>query len=191
MKHGYAIGPLLQSHVLEFGSDQLFGRGIELVRTLLPAAMTSASQSQRLMQYFGDLEEMEQILQTPGFEVSSEISPVQPAVLYIEADGGFLRTDEGFNETKVGRLFSGDGRKVVSLDNEVVNKRVALENSDFTAHTGHYQDFVNRLDSLIAAHRKKSPQAHLVAISDGADWIASWLRENYPDAAMILDFSTQ
>jgi hypothetical protein len=188
MKHGYAISPLLQSHVLEFGSDQPFGRGIELVRTLLPAAKTGASQSQRLMQHFGDLEEMEQILQTPGFEVSSQTSPAEPAVLYMEADGGFLRTDDGFNETKVGRLFSGDGRKVISSENEVVNKRVALENSDFIAHMGHYEDFVNRLDPLIAAHRKKSPQAHLVAISDGADWIASWLRETHPDATMILDF---
>jgi hypothetical protein len=49
MKHGYTISPLLQSHVFEFGSDQPFGRGIELVRTLLPAATTGASQSQRLM----------------------------------------------------------------------------------------------------------------------------------------------
>ena len=56
------------------------------------------------------------------------------------------------------------------------------------AHLGYYGEFTQRFEPLVAAHQAQRPAAQLVAISDGADWIAGWLAKQYPEATVILDF---
>lgn len=174
--------------MLEFSNVQPFKRAMELLQTAIPSAQVSASQAQRLVQHFGHLEEMEEVLQSPGFNMADDASSQAPHVLYLQVDGGHLLTDEGYRETKVGRLFGGHHIKRVSSDNEGITIRNELDKSDYMAHLGNYEDFTGRLNPLIRNHLNTYPKTKLVAISDGAEWIATWLAKDYPQAEVILDF---
>ncbi len=186
--HDIAVTPLLQSHILEFSNALPFQPAMSLLKTALPSARLSASQAQRLAQHFGGLEETEALLQSPGFDIPEPSAEGGESVLYIQADGGHLLTDNGYKETKVGRLFCGQHIKQVSSDNEDVMLRNKLECSDYLAHLGHYKDFVARLNPLIDNHLRKHPHAKPVVVSDGADWIEKWQSKCYPHAKVILDF---
>ena len=188
VQHDIAITPLLQSHMLEFSSNLPFKRAMDLLKTAIPSTKVNASQAQRLMQHIGHLAEMEQLLQTPGFEPSATSEDDDSDVLYLEVDGGHILTDEGFRETKVGRLFSAQHINKVSSENEDVILRSELSESDYLAHLGHYKKFVKRFNPLVRNHLELRPNSALVAISDGADWIAHWLNRDYPQATVILDF---
>jgi len=144
------------------------------------------SQSQRLMQYYGDLDEIEKELVERGFE-AEESSKKGNEVLYVQVDGGHLLTDEGYRETKVGRVFKGSHLKQISSDNEVVELRNKLEQSDYLANLGYYESFTKRFNLLIENHLQMN-NYELVLISDGAEWIANWQLQRYPFAIMILDF---
>lgn len=192
-RHSFAISPLLQSHVLEFSNDQPFERAMALLQTALPCAQVNSSQSQRLMQYFGNLEQTEAILITPGSgfhsaDSSAEQTDASGNVLYVQVDGGHLRTDEGFRETKVGRIFASHHRIQKSSDDEQVRRRMELTSSDYLAHLGTHTEFCERFDALLCSHIGQAPQRQMVAISDGAEWIAGWLANRYPQALAILDF---
>lgn len=190
IRHGFAITPLLQSHLLEFSTDLPFERAAHLIKTAIPSARTSSSQAQRLTQYYGNLEQTEQLLQQPGFGTCSqnEAEASQAKLLYVQADGGHLSTDEGYRETKVGRVFAAQQIRKISSDCEGVMMRNSLEKSDYLAHLGSHAEFTARLNPLINAHLKSNPDARMIAISDGADWIASWIKRDYPEAVIILDF---
>lgn len=61
------------------------------------------------MQHFGNLEQVETILITPGSgfhmaESSQKQTEESGIVLYVQVDRGLLRTDDGLGETKVGRI---------------------------------------------------------------------------------------
>lgn len=187
-RHSFAITPLLQSHLLEFSNELPFERAVSLIATAIPSAGVSASQAQRLVQHFGGLDEIEQLLQRPGFGGQESVHGPTTEVLYLQADGGHLSTDDGYRETKVGRLFAGHQIEKVSSDNEGVSLRNRLESSDYLAHLGTSAEFIERINPLVAAHRQNHPEARLVAISDGADWIASWIKRDHADAVIILDF---
>jgi hypothetical protein len=175
--------------MLEFANAVPFKPAMSLLQTVLPAARLSSSQAQRLVQHFGALDEMEELLQSPGFSIPVPAEAGSgKSVLYIQADGGHLLTDDGYKETKVGRLFCGQHIKQVSSNNEDVMLRNDLEHSDYLAHLGHYKDFVARLNPLIENHLMKHPHAQPVVVSDGAEWIEKWQSECYPQAEIILDF---
>ena len=190
MQHGFGLSPLLQSHILEFSSDVPFERASELLNTVLPDLEMSSSQCQRVVQHFGSLEAVEEVLNTPGFDYDEvkEEACGQDRLLYVEVDGGHIRTDDGFRETKAGRVFGHHLRYQKSSDYEGVNLRMALKQSDYLAHLGNCQDFVRRFEVLIDNHIKQTPDVQLIAITDGAEWMERWLEEKYPDAILILDF---
>ena len=188
INHRFAITPLLQSHLLEFSNDLPFERAVSLLSTAIPSAQVSSSQAQRLTQHFGGLDQMEELLQSPGFGADQTQGTPAVEVLYVQADGGHLSTDDGYRETKVGRLFAAHQVKQISTDHEEVNLRNRIDCSDYLAHLGTHTDFINRLNPLIKAHLENHPKAKMVAISDGADWIASWIKRDFPKALIILDF---
>ena len=138
------------------------------------------------MQHFGQLPGVEEALLRPGFTCKADD---EPATLYAMVDGGHLLTDEGYRETKVGRVFAAEHLQQVSTDEEQVKCRMRLERSDYLAHLGHYRDFTARFDRLLKSHLEQAPAgSKLVLLSEGADWIARWQRRTYPEAIMILDF---
>ena len=161
-----------------------------LLQTALPAAEVGSSQSQRLTRHFGNLPDVEEILSSPGFDFDEPATEQQQSekILYVQVDGGHLRTDEGFRETKVGRVFGGHQLTKISSDNQDVKRRMELASSDYLAHLGNHFEFTCRFDSLVRAHLRHAPDVQMVAISDGAEWIANWLLTEYPAAIVILDF---
>lgn len=174
--------------MLEFSNALPFERGMALLKNVLPSVKAGASQAQRLVQHFGQLEEMEQLLRTPGFTLAEQSAESAPDILYTQVDGGHLLTDDGFRETKVGRIFAGQHIRQISADNEGVNLRNRLEESDYLAHLGYYEEFISRFNPLIDNHLKANPDSKMVIVSDGADWISRWAARDYPDAQVILDF---
>lgn len=186
MAHNFNVSPLLQSHVLEFGSQLPFDRAMKLLNTVLPKVNMGSSQCQRLMQYFGELNAVEGQLLEKGFEADQPGHETKE-VLYAQVDGGHLLTDDGYRETKVGRIFKGSHIGQVSTDNEGVGLRNKLGQSDYLANLGYYRSFTKRFDELINSHLQTDKYT-LVLISDGAEWIANWQLGKYPSAVMILDF---
>lgn len=165
---------------------------MELLNSVLPAVKMGSSQSQRLMQYYGDLEEIEAVLTSPGFNTAEcqwgGATPPEAPVLYVQVDGGHLLTDDGYRETKVGRIFAGHHIQRTSSDLENVGLRNMLSASDYLAHMGNHKEFSARFDKLVEAHLQQNSNAKMVAISDGAEWIGKWLTETFPSATIILDF---
>lgn len=167
-----------------------------LLNTALPAVDIGSSQAQRLVQHYGNSAAVEDLLASPGFKLDSsneqkiavEEKDTARPILYVQVDGAHLLTEEGYQETKVGRIFGG--QHIVQKDSgyEDVIPRNALAESDYLAHLGYYKDFTKRFDLLIEAHLAQSPKAQMVVVSDGAPWIANWLKEHFPQARLILDF---
>lgn len=186
MKHSYNISPLLQSHTLEFAYQLPFTRAMKLLNTVLCRVNMGPSQSQRLMQHFGALEEVKEQLKDRGFDPIPS-KEKQKQTLYAQVDGGHLLTDKGYRETKVGRIFKSSAIEQISTDNEVVNKRNQINQSDYLANLGHYKSFTKRFDPLLENHLS-TDSYQLVLISDGAEWISNWQVKQYPKATMILDF---
>lgn len=186
MEHNFCISPLLQSLTLEYAHQLPFKRAMDLLNSACPRANMNGSQSQRLMQYYGNLEETEEELQRPGFE-QQESAKNEDEILYALVDGGHVLTDDDYRETKLGRIFKSSQIKQISSDNENVIRRNELERSDYIANFGYYKLFTDRFDPLISNHLDGSNYT-LVLISDGAEWISNWQLEKYPNAVMILDF---
>lgn len=82
-------------------------------------------------------------------------------------DASMLFTDQGWQETKLGRVFA-DVHADVSAGPQAF---------EYVAHRGHYSGFTpcfkRRLPSNSAAQK--------VFITDGAEWIGNWLAAAYPD----------
>jgi len=185
MEHTLCMSPLLQSHLLSFSQRLPFTEACNLLNEVLEECGANASQSQRLMQYFGCDELVEAELSESGFVAKD--NETSAAIVYSQVDGGLILTDEGYKETKVGRIFSGDGIEQISSENLSVEKRNKLSNSDFIAEMGSHTSFFERYTPLLQAHVEKAPSAELVCISDGARWIENWQKEYFPQAVCILD----
>lgn len=190
MEHSFHISPLLQSHILEFAQHLPYKRAMQLLNSMLCRTNVGSSQAQRLMQYFGTLSQVEEQVKAPGFEpvdVKNSTLDHQKEVLYAQVDGGHLLTDDGYREVKVGRIFKHDAVKCISIDNQQVNKRNQVEQSDYLANLGYYKYFTDRFDELLQNHLS-TQRYELVLVSDGATWISKWQQERYANAIMILDF---
>jgi hypothetical protein len=93
------------------------------------------------------------------------------------ADGSFLLTGEdGWKETKVGRLFEGKDNFPVSDGRQMIHQ------SSYCAHLGNHREFIAKFDSLIGE------KTNLVFIADGAKWIWNWIEEHHAQSVQILDF---
>jgi hypothetical protein len=98
--------------------------------------------------------------------------PVSTASVYAEVDGSMLLTDEGWQEVKLGRVFSRDAQ----------SGEADLTQSAYCAYLGSYSPFCERFERLLPACKD------IIFISDGAEWIKQWLDRSYPNALQILDY---
>jgi len=182
MEHSFKVSPLLQIQTLEFAYQLPYDRAMKLLNTVLPRANMGASQAQRLMDYYGSSEELQNALEERGFAIENA-----KEVLYAQVDGGHLLTDDGYQETKIGRIFKGADIRMISSENQLVDKRNKIERSDYIAHLGHFKNFTSKFETLLDNHLEQGSY-DLVLISDGAAWISNWQQQKYPKATMILDF---
>lgn len=100
-----------------------------------------------------------------------------PQLHYVMVDGSYLMSrEEGWVETKLGRVFQADDHLAIS------DKRAVIRASEYVAHIGGYQAFCEKLSPRL------DQLTRLVFIADGASWIWKWVQDCYPDGVQILDF---
>ena len=103
-------------------------------------------------------------------------------VTYATADGLMLLMEEGYKETKLGRIFGADAL----IASAVVDRGGQITSSDYVAHAGSWSAFWAKWHVHLQAVVAQGSE--LVFLSDGVVWLHEKLQEAYPDSVMILDF---
>ncbi len=140
------------------------------------------SQIDRLTKYYGaaispDLDQV--ALDQPMALQEAIVEPV--GVVYAQADGAMLLTDEGYKEAKLGRIFAA-----TALRSSVVEERGGhIDSSLFVAHLGASSEFMAKFECQLAPH--KALGQDLVFISDGSVWLRQMMENSCPKATLILD----
>lgn len=169
----FNISPLLQSHLLVLTQELPYTKAHELAALLLGKTL-SRSTLYRLTQHYGQAIEAD-LTQAPKSAAASG------EVVYALADGLMLLMEDGYRETKLGRIFPAK----TLTPSTVKDRGGQITGSDYVAHVGSWPDFWAKwqvhLSAVVAAGNE------LVFISDGVLWLYQQLRESYPDAVMILD----
>ena len=139
-----------------------------MAQTLLGLPIAS-SQIYRLTNHYGAAIEAD--LDQP---VVTDQPPT--GIVYVQADGGMLLTDEGYKENKLSRIF-----KATALKKSPVEDRGGhIESSLFTAHLGNATDFTAKFRPHLDGYKPLG--ADLVFISDGALWLRQLMTTHYPQA---------
>ncbi len=156
------------------GQHTCYQQASEILEKLL-GTQTNAMQIHRLTTRYGTL--VGELLEhTTEDEVLQE-----DQVMYAQVDGGMLLTrEQGWQEAKLGRVFSSQTRYVST------SERGAVHHSEYVAHLGNHQDFEAKMSVVTDKYEPLADR--LVFISDGAPWIANWIHAAYPKASQILDY---
>lgn len=172
---GSRTSPYLQAKLTLLGCEHVFSDVPPLVESLLGIEVNQ-SQVYRICQQAA-IEAQQMPLDAPSDKLA-EIQSNQEEIVYGMADGSLLSTDDGWQETKVGRVFKA--RPVA----ESSPAKWQMEVSEYVAQRGHYREFTAKFEQLLPP----DSACKKVFISDGAQWIAHWLWESYPKAVHILDY---
>lgn len=124
----------------------------------------------------------EQISQ-PLAEPINQPDLVEDEVIYGSMDGSMILTDSGWQEVKLGRVFSSKSR-LVAGDKADGQTRIKL--SSYSAHLGTVQEFIPKFEASLGAYKTQPEQ--LVFITDGAIWIQHYIAKVHPKATHILDY---
>lgn len=173
--NGFGISPLLQEKLVYLGQFEVYDQAAELAQSLLGINISS-SQIYRLTNHYGQAIEPDLKQMDIGYE---KFNPED--VVYAQADGAMLLTDNGYKENKLARMFSAD-----ALKGSVVEDRGGyIESSLYVTHLGSSSDFTAKLKPHMDRYKRLG--SNLVFISDGAIWLRQMMEEHYPDATLILD----
>lgn len=171
-EHGFQISPFLQERICYVGQEAVFAEASTMLRELL-GVVVSAKQIERLCHYFGEhLEETQDACEAPAWSGSGPV--------YGMVDGSMVLTREtGWREIKLGRLFAEEAH-----ERGENSQRGRITGSVYTAHLGHYEAFLSKWETELAAIEKQ----RLVFIADGAQWFWDWVGATHPEAVEILDY---
>lgn len=188
---GSRTSPYLQSKLVLLACEEVFGQVPALVESLL-GVKVSQSQVYRTAQRAAFVAD-ESVLDEPSDSLSEQLSCPSQTV-YGMVDGSMLATDQGWQETKVGRVFALEPLQVSSLHTsqpaqvaQATDKQESkpeLGPSEYVALRGNYEEFTQKFEQLFppdATCRK-------VFVSDGAGWMSKWLLDKYAGATHILDY---
>ncbi len=172
--NGFSISPYLQEKLIFLGQQEVYQQAGEVVEKLLGLSV-SVSQIYRLTTYYGqaieaDLDQIE----------TKEVA--KPGVIYAQADGAMVLTEEGYKEHKLARIFPATALR----ESAVEDRGGHIESSLFVTHLGSAPDFSRKL--RIQLDEYKPLEQELVFISDGAIWLRQLMEQHYPQATLILDF---
>ena len=157
--------------MLYVGQQTVFEEGSQLLAQLL-GVQVSGKQIERLCHYFGER------LEVDKQEAAASFSATE--LVYGMVDGSMVLTrEEGWKEIKLGRLFS-----TTSHERGHEDQRGRIHSSVYTAHLGHYQDFLSKWERELAPVEKK----RLVLLADGAQWFWDWAEEHCRESLQILDY---
>lgn len=174
---GNRSSPFLQEKLALLGCCEVF-RGVpKLVESLL-GIRVSESQTYRVCCAASEALS-EETLNSPSSALSDLIEDSQEQ-MYGMIDGSMLFTDDGWQESKVGRVFKATPKPVA----EKAKPSWKMIHSEYVAKRGHYAAFTEEFERLLPP----TSACEKVFITDGALWIGQWLSKQYPKATQILDY---
>lgn len=172
--NGFGVSPYLQEQLVYLGQLETYEQASEIGEKLLGLAI-STSLIYRLTTFYGQAIEAD--LDAPLLE---ELDPSE--VVYAQADGAMILTEEGYKENKLARLF-----KASDLKESVVEERGGhIQASLYTAHLGPVEGFTSKVRPHLDPYQALG--ANLVFLTDGALWLSGLIQTHYPQATLILDF---
>ena len=157
---GTRISPYLQELLALAGATDVYAAAPALLERLLRIDV-SPSAVYRVSRAVGE-----------ALPEAALLEPVADEPLYLQVDGSLILTDLGWQEVKVGRVFTRDG----------ATGEGHLHTSQYCAVLGGHTAFEQQIEQLVPAARD------VVFLSDGARWIEAWAERTYPQAVKILDF---
>jgi hypothetical protein len=169
----FGISRYLQTTLCFIGQSKVFEEASVILNKLSGVEM-SGMQIQRVSEYYGSL--LDPAIERNIPSVIPQLEVKADEHVYVMVDGSMLHTQEGWKETKLGRVFTED--KVL----KVSEKRAEIRESIYVSHLGSVDTFFPKLERHLVNYHKK------VIMGDGAKWIWKWAEDNYPGAIQILDF---
>lgn len=171
--NGFGISPYLQEKLVFLGQLEVYDQAAQVAQTLLGLPISS-SQIYRLTNHYGAAIETD--LDQPV------VTHPADEIVYVQADGSMILTDDGYKETKLSRIFEASSLK----QSPIAGRGGHIESSLFTAHLGTAIDFAPKLKAHLDAYKPLG--ADLIFISDGAVWLRQLMTAHYPHATLVLDF---
>lgn len=172
--NGFGISPYLQEKLVFLGQLEVYDQAAQLAQKLLGLSVAT-SQIYRLTNHYGAAIEADlgQPMATP--------KPPE-TVVYAQADGAMLLTEQGYKENKLARLFGASSLR----ESPVLDRGGHIESSLYVAHLGGVTDFKAKFKAHADGY--KALGKNFVFISDGAIWLRQLMSADYPDATLIVDF---
>lgn len=160
----------MQDLACYIGQSVPFDEGSELLSKIGGIRLTD-KQIERISHHYGAaLEGLEEEEYLPRAEDKTQhYAMMDGSMVYIRGE------EEGWKELKLGRVFAAS-------DAYQAKERGTIHKSQYVAHLGGHEDFLEKFDKLI------HPKTDLVAISDGARWIWDYWTTFRPEAIQILDY---
>ena len=172
--NGFGVSPYLQEQLVYLAQLEPYEQASEIAQKLLGLPI-STRLMYRLTSYYGQAIEADLNEPLPEQLAAEE-------VVYAQADGAMLLTEEGYKENKLARIF-----KASDVEESVVEERGGkISTSLYTAHLGTALDFSTKLRPHLDG--SKALGGNLVFISDGAVWLRHLMQTHYPKATLIIDF---
>lgn len=173
---GQRMSPYLQEKLVLLGSEHVFGVIPALAESLLGINLSASGAFRACQAVSQQIESAD--LQTPSCQLATRLADPDQTV-YAMVDGSYLLTKEGWQETKVGRVFGA----YPYCDLETKTLEWNLGESEYVAQGGHYSGFTPAFEQLFPPQSA----AQQVFLSDGGNWIGPWIAKTYPEAVHILD----
>lgn len=172
---GSRTSPLLQEFLVLMGCEHVYEKVPELLGKLLGITVSTSQTYRSTLRVANQLDIS--TLNMPSACLQTQLSD-ESSTIYGMVDGSMLLYDEGWQESKLGRVFEQSEIKPMCQD------RNLLARSEYVVHRGHYSGFTKKFEQLLPPNST----AQKVFINDGALWIGDWLDKSYPEATQILDF---
>lgn len=163
------------------GSQQVFAAVPALVRELLGITVSTTQVYRRCQAVAAALPPPELAPEAPERTPAPAAPPAAPAPTYAMVDGSMLFFDAGWQEVKVGRLFSATATTPLTTPPEWT-----MGASTYVAQRGPYAAFTARFEQLLPP--QTAATGPVVFVTDGAVWLQQWLASRYPRATHILDY---
>ena len=176
--NGFFITPYLQELMALAGVSDVYSASSNLFRAFLQIDV-SPSQVYRVSTVLGHqiTLDLQQDVAHPEL--------VKDELVYASMDGSMIFTDQGWQEVKVGRVFSSSSRVEAGQKGDS-ETRFKLKESTYCAHLGTAQEFIPEFEASLGSY-KTAPE-RLVFVTDGGVWIQQYLEQTYPQATHILDY---
>ena len=172
---GSRTSPYLQEKLTLLGCENIFNAVPKVVESLLGIEVNETQVYRTCQAVSSELCDNE--LDSPSKELE-KVETNKKERVYGMVDGSMLQMEQGWQETKVGRVFKAE----LVENSDPLKWEIGV--SEYVANRGHCSEFIDKFEQLLPPESA----CKKVFITDGALWIGNWLSENYSDATHILDF---